>query len=414
MGSTPVTRHRQPPANTREATVRSADDASAASSSLRILQVHTFYRQTGGEDHVVKTDLDLLRGAGHEVHALRAANPAGASAIPAFGRAAWNPSAARRIRGAAERFQPDVIHVHNTWFALTPAVFPSLRELGVPIVMTLHNYRLVCAAATLFREGAPCHDCLGSHPWHAVRHRCYRDSRPESAVAAATIALHHRRGTWHRDVDLFIALSEFGRQRFIDGGLPDERVAVKANVVDDPGPRPEPPSSSRSVLFVGRLAEEKGVATLLDAWAQQTTDLELIVAGTGPLESALRARAPSSVRFVGAQPHDAISELMIGARALVFPSIWYEGQPLVPLEAAAAGLPVLLSDLGAMTEMFAPGAEELLVPPGDPVALAERIDRLEDDAFVDRLGATTRARFEARHHPQAGLERLEEIYRSVL
>ncbi len=414
MGSTPVTRHRQPPANTREATVRSADDASAASSSLRILQVHTFYRQTGGEDHVVKTDLDLLRGAGHEVHALRAANPAGASAIPAFGRAAWNPSAARRIRGAAERFQPDVIHVHNTWFALTPAVFPSLRELGVPIVMTLHNYRLVCAAATLFRDGAPCHDCLGSHPWHAVRHRCYRDSRPESAVAAATIALHHRRGTWHRDVDLFIALSEFGRQRFIDGGLPGERVAVKANVVDDPGPRPEPPSSSRSVLFVGRLAEEKGVATLLDAWAQQTTDLELIVAGTGPLESALRARAPSSVRFVGAQPHDAISELMLGARALVFPSIWYEGQPLVPLEAAAAGLPVLLSDLGAMTEMFAPGAEELLVPPGDPVALAERIDRLEDDAFVDRLGATTRARFEARHHREAGLERLEEIYRSVL
>ena len=414
MESAAVKRRSPPTATRRPLTGRGADDSSLRSVPLRILQIHTHYRQAGGEDHVVQNDMDILRGAGHEVHALRAANPAGARAIPAFGRAAWNPSAARRIRGSAARFQPDVIHVHNTWFALTPAIFPSLRELGVPIVMTLHNYRLVCAAATLFRDGAPCHDCLGSHPWHAVRYGCYRDSRPQSAVPAATIALHNRRGTWHHDIDLFIALSEFGRQRFIEGGLPGERIVVKANVVNDPGPRPEPPSTSQRVLFVGRLAEEKGVSILLDAWDKQGTDLELVVAGTGPLESELRARAPSSVKFVGAQPSHAISEMMLAARAIVLPSIWYEGQPLVPLEGAAAGLPVLLSDLGAMSEIFAPGAEELLVPPGDSDALAQRINRLVDDASVDRLGRLTRARFEARHHRSAGLAGLEEIYRSVL
>jgi glycosyltransferase involved in cell wall biosynthesis len=380
---------------------------------LRILQIHTHYRQAGGEDGVVATELGLLRSAGHEVLAARASNPTGAAAAASFAGAAWNPAAAHRIRRVATQFRPDVAHVHNTWFALSPAVLSELQKLDVPVVMTLHNYRLICAAATLFRDGAPCHDCLGTGPRPALTHRCYRDSRAQSAVAAATIALHDRRQTWHRDVDRFVALTGFGRERFVEGGLPPDRIEIKANSVDDPGPRQHPPSASRTVLCVGRLSDEKGVKVLLDAWARTTGELELVIVGSGPLEAALKRRARGTVTFTGPLPQERVQALMLGARALVFPSVCYEGQPLVPLEAAAAGLPVLLSDHGAMAGLFPHGAEPLRFRPGDAEALGSRLDTLLDDDFVDRFGALTRQSYETYYTHSVALHRLEAIYRSA-
>jgi glycosyltransferase involved in cell wall biosynthesis len=377
---------------------------------MRVLQVHTRYRQSGGEDGVVATEAALLEAAGHQVHTWEATNPPGYEAAISLAGAAWNPVAASNVRDAVRRFRPDVAHVHNTWFAASPSVMVTLHRLGVPVVMTLHNYRLVCPAATLYRDGAPCHDCLGSHPWHAVRHRCYRDSRPQSAVAAATIALHARRRTWHRDVDRFIALSEFGRQRFLEGGLPPDRIVVKPNSVDDPGQRDEPPSRSRQVVFVGRLTEEKGIRLLLDAWSRQPLDLELVIVGAGPLESVVRRAVSENVTYLGQQPHDDVSTLLRGARALVFPSTWYEGHPLVAVEAAAAGLPVVLPDLGAMSELFAPDVGELLFPAGDTGALAQRLVGLLDDRYVDHFGRLTRRRYEDRFTHERARHNLEEIY----
>jgi glycosyltransferase involved in cell wall biosynthesis len=381
---------------------------------MRILQLHTRYRQRGGEDRVVETEAALLRGAGHEVLTYGAANPEGPRAALSLAAAPWNRAAAHRAAGAVQAAQPDVVHVHNTWFAMSQAVLPAIRALGVPVVMTLHNYRLVCAAATLFRDGAPCEDCVGSHPWHGVVHRCYRGSVATSAVAASTIALHRRRRTWEHDVDRFLALTEFGRQEFIAAGLPAGRIGVKSNSVADPGHRLAPPSDSRTVVFLGRLSEEKGLATLLEAWRRSPAGLRLVVVGTGPDEEPLRAAAPPDVEFLGALPADEVTSLLLSARALVFPSIWFEGQGLVALEAAAAGLPVLLSDLGAMASLFSPDAEELLFPPGDPAALARRIERLHDDGFVDEMGAFTHRRFEERYTHQVALGCLEQTYEQVL
>lgn len=378
---------------------------------MKILQLHTHYRQAGGEDVVVATEAELLREAGHEVRSLATANPdAGAQAVRRLVAAPWNPAAARRVRRAAVQLEPDVAHVHNTWYSLSPAVLAALRGLGIPVVMTLHNYRLICSAATLFRDGAPCRDCVGSHSGHAVAHRCYRDSTAASAVAAATITYHHARRTWHRDVDHFLALTEFGREQFVAGGLPPESISVKPNSVGDPGSRSCRPSASRTVVYVGRLSEEKGVTHLLAAWEKAPTTLDLVVVGSGPLEASLRASAPARVRFLGQQPSAAVAELLLGARAMVFPSVWYEGHPLVVLEAAAAGLPVLLSDLGAMTGMFAPDADELLVTPGEVTSLVRGFERLSDDAFVDRHGLLTRQRFEERYTHAVARTRLEEVY----
>jgi glycosyltransferase involved in cell wall biosynthesis len=381
---------------------------------MRILQVHTHYRQPGGEDAVVATEAGLLRDAGHQVLTHRGRNPEGRRAAVALGAAPWNESQARIVAHQVARLRPDVVHVHNTWFATSPAVFAALRRVGVPVVMTLHNYRLVCAAATLFRDGAPCTDCVGTHPWHGVEHACYRGSRPQSALAAATIDLHQRRGTWHRDVDRFLALTDFGRDQFVDGGLPADRILVKPNSVDDPGPRPSAPSTSSTVLYLGRLTEEKGIATLLRAWERAPERLRLVVAGSGPLEAWVRANAPGRVDLLGALPSDQVRSLLLSARALVFPSTWFEGQGLVPVEAAAAGLPVILSDLGAVAGLLSPGADELLFPPGDVGALAARLARLDDDRFVDDHGRFTRRRFEERYTHRTALEALERVYRGVI
>lgn len=377
---------------------------------MRVLQVHTHYRQAGGEDGVVATEARLLREAGHDVHTWRSENPPGSRAALSLAAAPWNPAAASTVREAAERFKPDIAHIHNTWFATSPAAVSALHGLGLPVVMTLHNFRLMCAAATLYRDGAPCHDCVGGHPWHAVRYRCYRDSVTQSAVAAATIALQRQRDTWHRSVERFLALSEFGRELFVEGGLAPEKVVVKANSVADPGPRDRPPSASRTVVFLGRLSEEKGIRTLLEAWDTKQGDLNLLIIGTGPLEGELQRHASPTVQFAGQLSHEQVVSHLLTARALVFPSTWYEGQPLVALEAAAAGLPVLLSDLGAMPELFAPGSNDLLFPAGDVEVLGQRLRQLGDDAFVDRFGELARRRFEQRYTHAAAMRRLETIY----
>jgi glycosyltransferase involved in cell wall biosynthesis len=382
---------------------------------MKVLQVHTRYRQPGGEDTVVSAEAELLRSAGHQVVQVQAENPAGA--LPTAGAlvlAPWNPRSADRLARAVEQHRPDVAHVHNTWFALSPSIFPAIRKGEIPVVMTLHNYRLVCSNGLLFRDGHPCEDCVGTHPWHGVVHRCYRDSVAASTVAATTIAVHQARGTWSRQVDLFLALTEFSRGRLVAGGLPADRVIVKPNFTLDPGPRSYPPSTSRTLLFAGRLSREKGVDMLLRAWATADTGpLELVVIGDGPMEKELREAAPSGVRFLGRLSPEALQDQLLRSRALVFPSRAYETQGMVIVEALAAGVPVLASDLGAVPETVTLGPD-WLVAPGDLAAWAEGLERLCSDELVDQAGTAARSIYEGRFSPSVGLANLEAAYRRVV
>jgi glycosyltransferase involved in cell wall biosynthesis len=381
--------------------------------TVRVLQLHTRYREQGGEDAVVRAEADLLRRHGHEVIQHEIRNPPDAvRATMALALAPWNPLEARVVRGIAEETRPDVVHVHNTWYAMSPAVLWTLRRLGVPVVVTLHNFRLLCANGQLFREGAPCEDCIGSHPWHGVRHRCYRGSGLLSIPPAGTIALHRRLGTWERCVDLFLVLNEFARACFVRGGLPAERIRVKPNFVVDPGRRPMPVSKSRTVLYVGRVSPEKGVEVLVEAWrhvAAETT-LELVIVGDGPSRSNLELRAMPSIQFVGHLPAAQVREWMHAARTLALPSIWYEGQPIVALEALAAGLPVLASRIGGMPDLLGPLGHEWLVPSGVVEDWSNALGELQEPGRVEEGSQRARARYEEAFTEAAAAAALEDAY----
>jgi glycosyltransferase involved in cell wall biosynthesis len=379
---------------------------------MRILQLHTRYRQPGGEDVVVRAERAALEQGGHEVHEHIEENSASpVRAAAALAGSLWNPLSAKRVINAIDVAQPDVAHVHNTWFASSPSVLSALRWRRIPVVMTVHNYRLVCVNGLFLRDGAPCEKCLDHSPWPAVRHSCYRGSRATSAVAAAGIAVHRGLGTWSRFVDRFIVLSEFARDRLVRAGLPSHRLVPGSNFVEDPGSRSSAPSESRDVLFVGRLSPEKGLHVLLDAWRTGVCrGLRLDIIGDGPERARLEKSAPPGVAFLGRRPAAEVMGRLLRTRALVIPSVWYEGQPLTALEGLAAGTPLVVSGIGGLPEVLGGGDAGWISPPNRSDALARILEQLADDHAVDARGTHARQRYVDAYTRPAAVARLEAVY----
>lgn len=383
---------------------------------MRVLQLHTQYRQPGGEDVVVRAERAALRLAGHVVRHHTEENP-GTSlhAAVSLAGSVWNPASAHRVRHIVEEFRPDVAHIHNTWFALSPSVLLTLRRRRVPIVMTVHNYRLACANALLLRDGVPCEKCLGHGPLPAIRHGCYRGSRVLSTIAAAGISIHQGLGTWARLVDRFIVLSEFARGHLTRAGLPEDRLLLGANFVDDPGPRHATPSSSREIIFIGRVAEEKGLHVLLDAWrSARPNGLELTVIGDGAARAQLQYEAPADVKFLGQRPAAQVMSRLLRARALIIPSLWYEGQPIVALEGLAAGTPLVVSGIGGLPEILGRRNAGWVTSPGAAGQLSGILRDLLDDNAVDDRGLQARLRYEETFTRSAAVPRLESAYEAAL
>ncbi len=382
---------------------------------MRILVVHNRYTQAGGEDTVVDGEVAALRARGHEVELVDVRNTdpgddAGAAERMRIARrAVWSPDAAEAITHAARSFQPDVAHVHNHAYELSASIFPALAELDIPVVQTLHNYRMTCSATYLLRDGKPCELCVGAKAsWHGIRHRCFKGSRSGSTMLAG-MQLAWRRGAIP-NVDRFIVLTDFARSIYERAGIPAEQLVVRPNTVRDVGFEGAARSIDAPLLFVGRLEQSKGVDVLLEAIGEHP----LVVAGDGPLRATLEASAPANVSFVGQRSRDEIDELMRSARALVVPSTWYEGFPMVVLEAFAAGTPVIASDLGALAEVV-PGPVGWRVPPADPVALRATLDQvIADPTDAERRGAAARKRYEQRYTQDIVMAQLEQIYAGVI
>lgn len=359
-------------------------------------------------------DEELLRAHGHEVLRFTRHNDSINRMNPfTLGiNTVWSRNAAAELGSLVRRERPDVVHFHNTFPLISPAAYYSVRREGAAVVQTLHNYRLICPAATLLRAGSICEDCVGRRfPSPAVRHACYRGSRPASATLSAMLSVHHVLGTWHRKVDRFIALTEFAKRKFSEGGLPPARIAVKPNYCRSPDAR-EPPGLVRGGgLYVGRLSEEKGIDTLITAW--QNLEVPLTVIGEGPL--AARLQDVARVRAEGRSSSAEVAAAMQRASFLVLPSKWYEGFPLVIAEAFSQGLPVIASRLGALAELVEDGLTGLHVRAGDDGDLAQKVCwAAEHPGEMREMGDNARRAYMDKYTPEVNYPQLIAIYESAL
>lgn len=384
----------------------------------RVLLVHERYKTPGGEDEAVKADSQLLSSAGHRVGEWFVDNTILQSWSPSARlRLAWETSwsgkSYRRMLSLIRETRPDIVHFHNTLPIISPSAIHASHDSGLPTVMTLHNYRIMCPAGTFLRKGRICEECHTKSLARSVVYGCYRGSRMQSAVLATMLAVHRRLGTWSRCVDAYIAPSEFLRAKVIQGGLPFERVHVRANCVRvEPS---EPVGPETFAIFVGRLSEEKGISSLLEA-ARLMATVKIKIIGTGPMEAAVREAAllAPNVQFLGPLPHSRTIEEMRRASVLIFPSLWYEIQPMTILEALACGVPVVATCLGEREEILKSGGAGCLFKPGDAKDLAAKVLRLMSEPRLRRdMSSAARELFNSRYSTQKSYEDLMQIYRTA-
>lgn len=378
----------------------------------RVLLAHNRYRIRGGEDAAVDRDLAALERAGCAVEVVYLDNDALDSRLAQARTAletAHAPRGVATVMAAARRFAPDVVHVHNFFPRLSPSVHAAARNAGYATVQTLHNYRLLCAGALLMRDGVPCEVCVDGSPYQAVRYGCYRGSRIGTLAVARMIGRHRRIGTWQRDVDRFVALTPFARDRFTAAGLPAARIQIRPNGLPDPGPPADGPREG--ILYVGRLSPEKGVLVL--ARAAGRTKARIAVMGEGPAVDALAGHPRLDLH--GPCSREVVQAAMARAAAVVLPSLWYEGLPMVLAEAFAAGTPVVASRIGALAGLVADGVTGLLAAPGDATDLARSLDRICDDpAGAAAMGRAARAVYEREWREDATTRALLDIYREAI
>jgi len=389
---------------------------------MTILMVHNYYRQRNpsGENAAFESEVELLRQYGHHVvlHTRSSDEIERYSAARKLGAAldtVWSSKTVRSLRGVIAVAEPKVAHFHNTFPLISPSAYSACHEFGVPVVQTLHNYRLLCPSAVFARDGRVCEDCLGhTLPYPGIVHGCYRGSRAATLVVGTMLTTHRLLGTWTDMVDTYIALTEFARRKFIQGGLPAERIVVKPNVVvPDPGPGQH---RGNYALFIGRLSAEKGIHTLLSSWGHLRQRVPLKVVGDGPdadrVAGAIGRMA--GVEWLGRKPLHEVYDLLGEAAVLIFPSEWYESLPRTILEAYARGTPVIAANIGAVAEAVEHRHTGLLFNPGDAKDLAGCVEwAWSHRRQLAEMGREARREYEAKYSAEDNYRRLMEIYASA-
>jgi glycosyltransferase involved in cell wall biosynthesis len=389
-----------------------------SSSSMKIVLVHNLYQQPGGEDIVFDSEKRLLEQAGHEVIPYVRSNiefddTSIVDRISIAPQMLWSSKTRSEFAAILESERPDVVHVHNTFLMISPSIYSVCRQHGVPVVQTLHNFRLLCPAGSFYRNGRVCSECVDRSLLQSIRHGCYRNSRASTAGVALMLALHRILRTWCKSISRFITLTEFARRRFIEAGLPEEQFVVKPNFVDhDPQERSGP---GEYAIYVGRFIENKGLGTLLKAWAQLPKQYSLHIVGDGPERAALEAQARAyglpGIRFRGRLSHAETIEAIKAARFSIVPSTWYEGMPMCILEAFACGTPVLCSRIGGLPEIVSDHVTGLHCTPGDELDLASKVAwAYNHPAEIVKMGHAARRKYEADYTPERNYSLLLRIY----
>ncbi|MGI8959256.1 MAG: glycosyltransferase family 4 protein [Bryobacteraceae bacterium] len=388
---------------------------------MRIVLVHNKYRQPGGEDVVFEQEKRMLEDAGHNVATYCRSNDE-LNGFSSWERAilpiriVWATNSKLEFEQLLAREKPDLVHIHNTFMMVSPSIYSSCRERVIPVVQTLHNYRLLCPEANFFRDGGVCEECVDHGLLRSVRHGCYHGSRTATAAVALMIATHRKLGTWETMVSRYIALSEFSRKKFVSGGIPAEKITVKPNFVDpDPGTRQ---NIGNFAVFMGRVSREKGALTLLDAWEQIGSRCALQIIGEGSSKDLVQNAAKERnlpITMCGHLSRDEAIAAVKTARFLVLPSLCYENFPMSIVEAFACGTPVLCSRLGGMKELVEDQRTGLHFTPGDAMDLAEKVQwALDHPLELAAMGGEARREFETQYTAKSNYSRLMDIYEQAI
>ncbi|MBW4470748.1 MAG: glycosyltransferase family 4 protein [Stenomitos rutilans HA7619-LM2] len=384
---------------------------------MRILSVHNKYQIRGGEDESREAEERLLRDRGHLVDVYEESNDQVSQMNPVqmAMKTIWSQEAYQMVSKRLKRADYNAIHVQNFFPLISPSVYYAAKAEGVPVVQTLRNYRLLCPNGLFFREGKVCEDCMGKPvPYPAVARGCYRGSRPASTAVTAMITTHRAMSTWTDMVDVYIALTEFARQKFIEGGLPAEKIVVKPNFVYSDSRQGS--GQGGYALYVGRLSVEKGLDTLLEAWEKLKHPMPLKIVGDGPLADLVMAASQRSphIEWLGRKPMSEVYALMGEAQFLVFPSKWYETFGRVAIEAFAKGTPVIASNIGAIAELVDNNRTGLHFHPADSNDLAAKVDwAMTNASKLAQMRKAARAEYEAKYTPSKNYHKLMDIYARV-
>ena len=388
---------------------------------MRILFIHNQYQQAGGEDIAVKLEFDLLKEKGHEAKVIlfQNRNPSGFfNRLKMAVKSIYSSSSSNRVKREIREFKPDLIHVHNLFFDASPAVLFAARQMKVPVILTLHNYRLICANALLLRNGKPCELCIDkTFPLSGIRYRCYRSSMSASALVTTITGTHKVLGTWQQKINRFIVLTEFAKSRFMGSSLrvEQDKLFVKPNFLPDPGAGKH--DREDYFLFVGRLSVEKGINTLLESFSGKSLQ-RLVVVGDGPDRESTEARFLDNVRiiFKGWVDKEEVLRYMKRCKALIFPSVWYEGLPFVLVEALATGTPVFASKLGSMEELITHGYNGFHFEAGNSQDLHRKIELFLqlDEKERSQIYDNARATYLKTYHPEIHYQTVLSLYEKVI
>ncbi len=389
---------------------------------MRILIGHNYYQIPGGEDTVFKTESALLKDFGQDValyerHNAEFGQFLSLRQILNFSEFYQSQTTYREIKVILEQFKPDVAHFHNIFYGITPAAYYACKDKGVPVVQTLHNFRLLCANGLLYRDHRVCEDCLNKSLWQGLIHKCYRNSYSASALMVSILKKHWQEKTWSNMVDVYIALSEFSRTKFIQGGIPSEKIVVKPNTLY---PEQKLTDAKRKdyALYAGRLSEEKGVEVLVKAWAV-ISKFPLKILGDGPLRSRLenyvRQHHLDHVELLGFADQGKCRQYIQEARFVVIPSTCYENFPRTAAEAFACGTPLLVSQAGSLSEIVNEGETGSFFEAGNPDDLARRAMWLiEHSEESIRMGKNARKVYEEKYSADQSHRQLMSIYERAM
>ncbi len=384
---------------------------------MKILLVHNYLRAPSGENTVFEQERDLLLSKGHSVvtytlfnRDIEKMDVLRKAMIPL--RSFWSFQVCSDISAIIGKEKPDVAHFHNIFPLITPAAYHACSRRGVPVVQTLHHYRIVCPGAQLFRHNAVCTECAGMHFLTGIQYGCYRNSRLFTAGISSIVLFHKWIGTWQKSIDLYIALSDFALKQYKKLGFPSDNFFVKPNFLQNPAESRH--QDNGYGIYMGRLGEEKGMNCLLSA-LNNCPDIPFMIIGDGPLRDDVIRKISEwgmkNVEYMGILPHEQCMHILAGARFHVLPSLCYEGNPMVMLEAMSAGKPSIVSDIGVLAMMVRDGVDGCTFQPGSAVGLSGQMRYLHDHAEESRtMGKKARERFDQYYSADVNHQLMMESY----